>query len=434
MESLEHKRAGGTGVAGAGGDPPLGLQENLETRIRRQVATASRACLLLAPAEAPVEGVPTGDLEKNEEPGDSAAALEWLATQGPSVVADAQAATDAGLHSLSWQLAMSLSPLQAHYFQFTVWAELSHIAVTAAERAANPAALAAALDNRGRYLFRRRMLEQARECHARALDLRRAAGDRRGTCRSLNALGLVCLRERDLAQASTYFTDAERTAVSAGEERFAALARMNLAESLLDAGRDREALDVLRPLPALFANWQDSSYEGNAWWLLSWARRASGDPAGAFAAIGAALRIADGTANSVQRAHWLAEAARVHLALGDTGQAAACGREAAALQREIGDESREATALDITGDAALAAGDAISAAALCREAAAAHQRLGDLWQEALATARGADAEESLGKTHAAQAMRATALGLASQFPDDQAARLCAKLRRRLATQ
>ncbi len=312
MGNPETKRAGSTGAPGTEGDSSPGLPENLEARIRRQVAAASRARLLLAPAEAPAEGVPAGDLTGDEGPGDGTAALEWLAVQGPALAADARAATDAGLHRLSWQLAMSVSPVQAHYFPFAVWAELSEIAVTAAERAADPTALAAALENRGRYLFRRGMLEQARDVHARVLDIRRTAGDIRGACRSLNALGLVCLRERDLARASACFTDAERTAASAGDARFAAVARMNLAESLLDAGRDREALGILRPLPALFASWQDGACEGNAWWLLSWARRSSGDPAAALAAIGTALRIAGSAANLAQRAHWLAEAARVH--------------------------------------------------------------------------------------------------------------------------
>lgn len=435
MGHPETGREAGTGEPRPGDGradvPPPGQPETLETRIRRHLAAASRACLLLAPAEAAAGAAPAGEDPAGGEPADAAAALRWLADCSPALAADAQAAMDAGLYRLAWQLAMSLSPVQAHYFPFTDWAALSDIAVAAAGKTADPAALADALDNRGRYLFRRRLLPQARESHARALELRQSAGDRRGACRSLNALGLVCLRERDLAQAADRFAGAARTAADAGDERFAAMARMNFAEALLDAGRNSEALEILLPLPGLFASWHDDAYEGNAWWLLSWARREAGDPAAALAAIGTALRIAGGTANPAQRAHWLAEAARVHLAIGDAGQAAACAREAAEMQRGLGDESREAAALGVTGEAALAAGDAGQAAALQREAASAHQRLGDRWQEAVAAALGADAEEALGHADAARELRARALTLAGPFPDGPARRLCAGLRSRI---
>jgi len=145
----------------------------------------------------------------------------------------------------------------------------------------------------------------------------------------------------------------------------------------------------------------------------------------------AALKIAEDASNRMWEAHWLAEAARVHLALGETDEAMRCCRMAASLQRQIGDPSREATALDVTGEVLLAAGNAADAAAFHQEAARMHRQLGDRWQEALATVRLAECETALGraKTAREQATRAFALG---EFTDDRAVELREVLQARLS--
>jgi tetratricopeptide (TPR) repeat protein len=206
---------------------------------------------------------------------------------------------------------------------------------------------------------------------------------------------------------------------------------MNLAEALLDAGDVPPALDTVRPLPRFFADRGDSPYEGNALWLLSWAERLAGNAGAARAAIDAALRIAEQAGNRMWEAWWLVEAARVHLAAGETAEAMDCCRMAASLQRQIGDHSREATALDCAGEVLLATGNAHDAAGFHREAARMHHELGDPWQAALATLHLADCEQALDNAAESREQLAAALALLEPFPDPLAARLRAAVQARL---
>jgi tetratricopeptide (TPR) repeat protein len=119
------------------------------------------------------------------------------------------------------------------------------------------------------------------------------------------------------------------------------------------------------------------------------------------AAIDAALRIAENAGNRTWEAFWLIEAAEVHLAAGDTGEAMQCCRMAASLHRQIGDHSREATALDVTGEVLFAVGNAGDAAAF-------HL---------------ADCEQALGQADASREHLTAALALFQPFPDARAAAL-----------
>ena len=108
-----------------------------------------------------------------------------------------------------------------------------------------------------------------------------------------------------------------------------------------------------------------------------------------------------------------------------------CCQLAASLERQIGDHSREATALDCAGEVLLAAGNAEDAAAFHREAARMHQQLGDRWQQALATLHLADCDQVLGRTDALRDDLTAALALLQAFPDTRAAELRAAVQARL---
>jgi tetratricopeptide (TPR) repeat protein len=408
-------------------------QREITDRILRwYIATASRACLALFPVDSFTVDVPSPDGPEPAAFENAAAAFEWFDIERPNLVANARGALNAGLPQRTWELAMVLSPMHAHYSTFDDWSVLSGTAVTAAEQIAGPQALAAALDNRGKFLFRCRALDEARIMHTRALAVREEIGDQRGSCESLNALGLIGLRTRQLAEAATYFRDTAERARRIGDLYWEGLGRMNQAEAQLEAGDAALGLQTVAPLPQFFAGLHDPAYEGNTLWLLSWAHRLAGNHTAALAAIDAALRIAEDASNRVWEAWWLVEAARVHLALGDTDETMRCCRMAASLERQIGDHSREATALDCTGEVLLATGNAEDAAAFHLEAARMHQQLGDHWQEALAMMHLADCEQALGQGEASREHLMAALTLLQPFPDDRAAQLRADLETRLA--
>ena len=406
--------------------------DTLDRMLRWYIAGAALAAGLLVPGESFHGDVPSTEGPRPAAFDDATAALEWFDVERPNLVAIATAALNAGLPRRAWELAMALTPIQAHHFAFDDWSALSELAVTAAETLADQAALADALDSRGRFLFRRRILDQARATHTRALAIREELGDQRGICRSLNALGLIGLRTRDLSEAAARFAATAERARRIGDEHWNGLGRMNLAEAQLEADDVALALGTARPLPRFFAERREPAYEGNALWLLSWAERLAGNLAAAQTAIDEALRIAEQAGNRMWEAWWLVEAGRVHLAANEQTEAMNCCRMAASLERQIGDHSREATALDCAGEVWLAAGNAEDAAAFHREAAAMHRQLGDTWQEAVAIAHLADCEHVLGREEASREQLTAALALLQPFPDPRAAALRATVRVRLA--
>jgi tetratricopeptide (TPR) repeat protein len=407
-------------------------RNTLDRMLRWYIASAAQASLLLSPGDSLQTNIPAVEGPQPPAFENIAAAFEWFDTERPNLVASARAALNADLPQRAWELATVLTPIHAQYFAFDDWSILSELAVTAAEALDDPAALAAALDNRGRFLFRLRLLDQAKATHTRALAIREELGDQQGICRSLNALGLVGLRTRELSDAANYFATTAERARQTGDAHWNGLGRMNLAEAQLEAGDVALALETIRPLPQYFAERHDPAYEGNALWLLAWAERLAGNLAAAQAAIDGALRIAEQIGNRACEAWWLNEAGRIHLAADETTEAMDCYRMAASLERQIGDHSREATALDNAGEVLLATGNAEDAAAFHREAAAMHRQLGDRWQEALATIHLADCEQALGHEEASREQLTLALALLQPFPDSHAAELRAAIQARLA--
>jgi tetratricopeptide (TPR) repeat protein len=400
--------------------------------LRWYIASAAEAARLLSPGDSLPADVPPTEGPAPAAFNDAAEAFEWFDTERPNLAASARAALDAGLPRRAWELAMVLTPIHAQHFTFDDWSALSDLAITAAETLADPIALVAALDNRGQFLFRRRLLDEAKATHTRALAIREELADQQGICRSLNALGLIGLRTRELSEAAARFAATAERARGIGDAYWDGLGRMNLAEARLEADDVTRALETVRPLPRFFAERRDPAYEGNALWLVSWAERLAGNLAAAQAAIDEALRIAEQASNRMWEAWWLIEAGRVHLAAGEDTQAMNCYRMAASLERQIGDHSREATALDCAGEVWLAAGNAEDAAAFHREAAAMHRQLGDTWQEAIATVHLADCEHVLGREEASREQFTAALALLQPFPDPRAAALRATVQARLA--
>jgi tetratricopeptide (TPR) repeat protein len=407
------------------------LQDALDRLLQWYIAGAAQAARLLAPGEQFPLQVPSPEGPAPLRFETAAAAFEWFDTERPNLVANARAAVQAGLIRRAWELAMTLNPIHGYHFTFDDWDMLSELAVAASEALNDPSALTVALDNRGRFLFRRRLLDEAKATHARALAIREEQGDEQGMYPSLNALGLICLRTRELEEAAAYFEGTAERARQAGDEPWDGWGRSNLAEAQLESGDAVLALETIRPLPQFFADLHDPISEGNARWLLAWAERLAGNLTAAQTAIDEALQIAEQASNRICEAWWLVEAARVHLAAGDLTDAMDCCRMAASLQRQIGDHSREATTLDCTGEVLLAMGNPHDAADFHREAARMHRELGDRWQEALATVHIADCEQALGNDSASREQLAAALALLQPFPNSRADQLRAAAQARL---
>lgn len=401
-------------------DPPGELRQAIRRLAAWYAATIRQAARQLTPADVPPE--------PGDEPGvppplsftDSLAALEWFELERPNMVATAQAAAEQEQFDSAWLLAMAARPIHMHHFFFDDWDALSRVAVEAARALGEPASLAAALENRGRYLFRRRLLDEAREVFAEALRIREDGDDGRAVCESVNALGLAHLWARELDAAAGFFRRAASGFHDLGDPRWESLALSNLAEVHLETGDAERALELVGPLPATFERLGDRAMQGNALWLTAWAERLRGDLSAAGAAIHSALALAEEASNRMWEGFWLIEAARTHLAEGAFEEAMQCCSMAASLQRQIGDTGREALALGCAGEVLQALGNLDDAASFHRQALRMHEAVGDAWQSALALANLADCENSRGDHESSRALSVRGLELIEPFHDARA--------------
>src|SRR5262249_11612267 len=139
---------------------------------------------------------------------DPAEALNWFEFERENLVAAARSAMAARSPRRAWQLTMAASPIHMHHHTFGDWEAMAVVAVAAADSMGDRAALATALDNHGKVLFRPRLREGALRDPPAALAIRGELGDRRKVAESLNALGLIGLRTRRLDDAAAYFREA----------------------------------------------------------------------------------------------------------------------------------------------------------------------------------------------------------------------------------
>ncbi|WP_460497099.1 ATP-binding protein [Glycomyces tarimensis] len=358
-------------------------------------------------------------------------ARSWFDAERLNLLAVARFAEASEMPSHALALALAASPIYTLHHHFDDWSETSAIAQRAAGELPDTAAKAAAAENRGKYLLRRGAYDRAREAFAAALRFYEQAGDQRGAAAATNALGLVCLRDRRLDEATERFAAAAETFAILGDRGWEAVCRSNLSEARIELGEPRRVLTELDGLLPRFIERDDAAMHGNTLWLQARARRLDGDPAGARDVIEQALAIAEAAENKMWEGFWLIEAARIQLELGDTEAAMESCQLAAALQRQIGDKSREAMALDCTGGVLAQSGRAEEALAFHLQAAHQFNELGERWNEGLARLGAAEALSGLERAEAEREQLHAALGCLDQFADPRAEELRRQVRGRL---
>ncbi|QSB13103.1 tetratricopeptide repeat protein [Natronosporangium hydrolyticum] len=355
------------------------------------------------------------------------AALSWYRTESGNLVAAVRAAAAAGEHGITWRLSAVMRAIQMHQNAFDEWITTARIGAESAAVLGELAGEAEALDSLGKALFQSRVLAEAGACHRRALGIRRDLGDRFGVAVSLNALGLWELRQRRLTAAASYFAQGEAVFNELGERRWVALLRANRAETLCERGDYPEATDLLHGALAVLRDVGDRYGLGNAQYLLAWALRAVGRPAEARSAIDLAIEIATSDDIDMRLAHWLAELARIELAQDEPGEALVSSQRSAVIQRRLGDRSREAIAIDLTGQAYQHLDRHDEAAKFHRRAAAVHREFNDPWQLANSLANLATALDHLAEPDEARSCRREATALLGSFDDPVAAALRQRL-------
>jgi tetratricopeptide (TPR) repeat protein len=161
------------------------------------------------------------------------------------------------------------------------------------------------------------------------------------------------------------------------------------------------------------------------------AQRGLGRPAEALATAEAALEIARELGNKVFEGRHLIAYARIQRANNLHAGALTSYQQSASLHRNLGDRNEEAAALDGAGEAYRETGQPELAVAFHRQAAAMFRDSGNRWMLAVALGNLADALKLTGDTPAAAGAWRELLPLITEFPDQQAITLRARVEREL---
>ncbi|GAA1636848.1 ATP-binding protein [Actinoplanes couchii] len=310
-------------------------------------------------------------------------ATAWLDAERDNLVAATKAAAEHGRPHTAWQLAAVLRSVFMHNNAFEEWLSTAPLGLDAARAIGDRQGEAEALESLGKAHFQARRLTEAARFHEAALAIRTDIGDDHGTAVSINALGLLGLRHRRLDEARAHFERSLAIFERLGNRRWQALLLSNIAEAAYETGDLTNAISLLTDAIDVQRDIGDEGQEGNSLFFLSMSLRELERIDEARLAIERALGIADKHANQVWTAHWLVECARVERASGEPATALEAAHRAATIQRTIGDQSREAMALDEAGEAYRALGQPKEASAFHRRATAAHRRMQDKWQLAI---------------------------------------------------
>ncbi|RAO30094.1 Regulatory protein AfsR [Micromonospora noduli] len=346
----------------------------------------------------------------------------WFSAEQDNLVTATRAAAEAALPQIAWHLAVLLRNVFMHRNAFDAWFATARIGLAAARSLDDRGAEAEALESLGKAHFQTRQLTEAAEHHHAALAIRRDIGDEHGTAVSINALGLLALRHRRLGDALTHFGESLDIVTRRHDQRWRALLLTNLAETRYELGDLADAVTLLDQALAVQRDIDDRGQEGNSLFFLSMTLRELGRTDDALAAIGRAVAIAE-LGSPVWLAHWLVEYARVQRAVGRPAEALEATHRAATIQRQLGDRSREAMALDGAGEAYRELGQPDQAIAFHLRVAAVHRQLRDDWQLVLTLDHLATALIDVGRVEEAHRWWREAVALLSSFPDPRAERL-----------
>lgn len=413
-------------------DSGTALTSVLERMFRWYAASTANASAALVNAERPVVEAPRTPDERPETFASASEARTWFEAERQNLLAVTRLADVSEMPRHALALALAASPVYTHYHHFDDWAESSAIAQRAAAALPDDAIRAVAAENRGKYLLRRGDYERARQLFTAARRSHEHSGNRHGASTATNALGLVCLRDRRLTEAVDLFASAAETFIELSDRNWAAICRTNLAEARIELGDLRPALTEIDRLLAEFTELGDTGMLGNTLWLQARARRLDGDGAGAGDSIDKALAVAEAADNKMWEGFWLIEAARIQLDLGDVAAAMESCQLASALQRQIGDKSREAMALDCTGSVLAHSGRADEALAFHLQAAHQFDELGERWNEASARLGAAEVLAGLERPEAEHEQLTAALACVEPYTDPRAEELKRRLAARLS--
>ena len=240
---------------------------------------------------------------------DQESALQWCEQERATLASVVRTAADRGQNRLCHQLAMQLGGFYNLRKYWNDWTTVFTVAIAAAERDGDPAALAWLLTNLGIAYRDLRRFEESATVFERALPLFVSAGDRVGELSALNNLGSTLLEAGDAAAARARFRAAADGYDDLGMQQPQGRSLSNLGTALTALNHADEAITAIEHGLTLLREAGDIHGTGFTLHNFGEAHLAAGNAGAAEEALREALAIRIDTGNP-----W--GEARTRLALG----------------------------------------------------------------------------------------------------------------------
>lgn len=275
-------------------------------------------------------------------------ALDWLARELPTVLAVLEEAAADRHDELTWQLCEALWELLLYRKPLPELLRAHELGIAAAQRCGHAVAASRLHYQLGRVYLDLGEWDSAEAETVRAIELARTANDRRTESAALEQLGRVHHARDDLDAAIACYTTSLHIEAELGIDRGVASRHRRIADALLQAGRDIEAVPHLATARRLFTVAGDDKDLARVAIAQARLDARSGRPGLAIESLAAARTV-------LRRSGSVAYEATVLLALGEVvehvgrpDQARGYLTEAVELLRDLGgaalDQARDALA------------------------------------------------------------------------------------------
>lgn len=267
---------------------------------------------------------------------DPSAALAWVESHMPGLVAAVQAAHDAGLHPEAWQLCEALWGTLLSRKHYAAWLASHKVGLSSAQACGDRLGEAQMHIQLGAAYRSLRDLDPAARHFTRAMELFRSEEHRLGEASALDHLGVVRLRQGAYDEAISEFSTALRAHQEIGRPRGVALMNLNIGQALAAAGRRDEAVGYFRSAADQFESISELYHRARALTALGAALAGLGRILEAEEPLLAALRITEEIGASYDQARAHVKVADLADALGRPSRAAGHLEQALALFTQVG--------------------------------------------------------------------------------------------------
>ena len=294
---------------------------------------------------------------------------QWLHANSDALVEAVRTAAATGREQVAWQLAAGLLGAQSTWHDYQPWAECTRLGREAAERCDDQVGLALMLESEGKALMQAGQVAEAMAVLELALTMRRQSGDRPGTVRSVNAIGLAHRHADRLNLAIERFRETIDLAGQGGDEYYLTVGQLNLGAALARSGDPAQGEGYLRAALGDLGGQHRPLLEAEAWAELGMALRDLAALDEAEDAGQRAVDLAAETGAQVFLAECLVRHAAVQAANDHSTWAITALREAASINHAHGRTRRHAEILDLAADLYRTQGMHLSADSACQAAA-----------------------------------------------------------------